>query len=52
MFLDFLKLQGMIEDPKRYATQKRVISSAEYLVDYLAEVPVHVIPCIAAHTEG
>ena len=52
MFLDFLKLQGMIEDPKRYATQKRVISSAEYLVDYLAEVPVHVIPYIAAHTEG
>ena len=40
------------EDPKRNATQKRIISSAEYLVDHLAQVPVHVIPCIAARTEG
>ncbi len=40
------------EDPKRNATQKRIISSAEYLVDHLALVPVYVIPCIAAGTEG
>jgi nitroreductase len=40
------------EDPKRNATQKRIISSAEYLVEHLAQVPVHVIPCIAARTEG
>jgi nitroreductase len=40
------------EDPKRNATQKRIISSAKYLVDHLAQVPVHVIPCIAARTEG
>lgn len=40
------------EDPKRNATQKRIISSAEYLVDHLALVPVYVIPCIAARTEG
>ena len=40
------------EDPRRNATQSRVISSAEYLRDHLQEVPVHVIPCIAAHTEG
>jgi len=40
------------EDPKRNATQKRIISSAKYLVEHLAQVPVHVIACIAARTEG
>ena len=40
------------EDPKRNATQNRIISSAKYLVEHLAQVPVHVIPCIAARTEG
>jgi nitroreductase len=40
------------EDPRRNATQSRVISSAEYLRDHLQEVPVHVIPCITVRTEG
>jgi nitroreductase len=40
------------EDPKRNATQKRIVSSAQYLVEHLKDVPVHVIPCIAARTEG
>ncbi|PWU79795.1 MAG: nitroreductase [Candidatus Nitrosopolaris wilkensis] len=40
------------EDPERNGTQSRVASSAEYLRDHLQEVPVHVIPCIAARTEG
>ena len=40
------------EDPKRNATQNRIISSAKYLVEHLAQVPVHVIPCITAGTEG
>ena len=35
------------DDPKRNATQSRIMSSAKYLVDHLKEVPVHVIPCIA-----
>ena len=34
------------EDPKRNATQKRIISSAQYLVEHLAQVPVHVIPYV------
>lgn len=40
------------EDPKRNATQKRIVSSAQYLVEHLKDVPVHVIPCISARTEG
>ena len=40
------------EDPDRNHTQKRITSSAEYLVEHLKDVPVHVIPCIAAGTEG
>src|SRR5215207_791505 len=33
-------------------TTRKVISSAQYLADHLAEVPVHVIPCIEGRTEG
>jgi nitroreductase len=33
-------------------TTKKVISSAQYLADHLAEVPVHVIPCIEGRTDG
>src|SRR6266487_2818616 len=40
------------EDPKRNGTLSRVASSAEYLRDHLQEVPIHVITCIAARTEG
>ena len=41
-----------VDDPDRVATQRRVTSSAQYLVDHLHEAPVHVIPCIAGRTEG
>lgn len=34
------------DDPERAAVQKRVVDSAQYLADHLAEVPVLVIPCI------
>jgi nitroreductase len=41
-----------LDDPKRKATQERVILSAMYLVEHLREVPVHVIPCIEGRTDG
>ncbi|WP_020663307.1 nitroreductase family protein [Amycolatopsis benzoatilytica] len=34
------------EDPERAAVQQRVASSAEYLADRMADVPVLVVPCI------
>jgi nitroreductase len=40
------------DDPDYAAATTRVISSAQYLADHLAEVPVHVIPCIEGRTEG
>jgi nitroreductase len=40
------------DDPTYVASTKRVISSAQYLADHLAEVPVHVIPCIEGRTES
>ena len=40
------------DDPAFIATTKKVISSAQYLADHLAEVPVHVIPCIAGRTDN
>lgn len=39
------------DDPAYLETTKRVISSAQYLADHLAEVPVHVIPCIEGRTD-
>lgn len=40
------------QDPARRATAERVQSSAAYLAEHLHEVPVHVIPCIAARPES
>ena len=34
------------DHPERADVQERVVSSAEYLADHLAEVPVLVIPCL------
>ncbi|MEV5980931.1 nitroreductase family protein [Streptomyces sp. NPDC052114] len=34
------------EDPARHAVQRRVGDSVAYLGDHMAEVPVHVIPCL------
>lgn len=39
------------DDAGYVATTRRVISSAQYLADHLAEVPVHVIPCIEGRTD-
>lgn len=39
------------DDPTRDATQVRVTASAQYLVDHLQEVPVHVIPCLMGRTD-
>lgn len=39
------------DDPAYVETTKRVISSAQYLADHLAEVPVHVIPCIEGRAD-
>jgi nitroreductase len=40
------------DDPDYVETTKRVIGSAQYLADHLAEVPVHVIPCIEGRTDN
>jgi nitroreductase len=40
------------DDSIRNAAQTRIYASAQYLVDHLHEVPVHVIPCILGRTEG
>ena len=47
-------LAGMPQDDPDYlTTQRRVIDSARYLADHLAEVPVHLIPCVEGRvTEG
>jgi len=39
-------------DPATRALQRRIGRSARHLVDHLAEVPVHVVPCHAGRTEG
>lgn len=39
------------DDPAHIATTKKVVSSASYLAEHLAEVPVHVIPCIEGRTD-
>jgi nitroreductase len=40
------------DDPEYLATQRRVIDSAAYLTDHLADVPVHVIPCVEGRFES
>lgn len=40
------------DDPDYVATTRRVIDSAAYLADHLAEVPVHVIPVVAGRVES
>jgi nitroreductase len=40
------------DDSAREATQERVADSSRYLAEHLAEVPVHVIPCIAGRRDG
>lgn len=40
------------EDPAYVEATRRVISSAQYLADHLAEVPVHVIPVIEGRTDN
>ncbi len=39
------------DDPAYRATTQKVVSSAQYLADHMAEVPVHVIPCIEGRTD-
>ena len=40
------------DDPSKRLQQRRIGSSAKYLADHLAEVPVHVVPCHRGRTEG
>ncbi len=40
------------DDPAYVETTRRVISSAQYLADHMAEVPVHVIPVIEGRTDN
>lgn len=39
-------------DPAARAQARRIGRSARFLVDHLAEVPVHVVPCHAGRTDG
>jgi nitroreductase len=41
-----------IDDPVHKAQQPRVLASAEYLAEHLAEVPMLVIPCISPRPDG
>ena len=44
---------GMPQEDAHYLdTQHRVVDSAAYLTDHLAEVPVHVIPCVEGRFEN
>lgn len=46
-------MANMPQDDAQYlATQRRVVDSAQYLTDHLAEVPVHVIPCFEGRFES
>jgi nitroreductase len=45
-------VDSLPDDADYRATTRRVISSATYLAEHLAEVPVHVIPCIEGRTEN
>lgn len=38
-------------DPDYVAATRRTVNSATYLAEHLAEVPVHVIPCIEGRTD-
>ncbi len=40
------------DDPIYLDTQKRVVDSADYLTQHLAQVPVHVIPCVDGRMEN
>jgi len=40
------------DDPKRRDTQHRTMDSGQFLAEHLAEVPVHVIPCIEGRADG
>jgi nitroreductase len=43
---------GMPQDDAAYlTTQHRVVDSAAYLAEHMAEVPVHVIPCVEGRFE-
>lgn len=44
-------LEAASENPGGEDTMDRVVDSATYLLDHLAEVPVHVIPCIHGRAE-
>lgn len=40
-----------LDDPERARTQDRVVDSAQYLADHMAEVPVLVIPCLEGRVD-
>ncbi len=40
------------DDPIYFETQRRVVDSADYLAHHLADVPVHVIPCVDGRMEN
>ena len=41
-----------LDDPERARTQDRVVDSAQYLADHMAEVPVLVIPCLEGRVDN
>ena len=41
-----------LDDPVLHPVQERVMSSAEYLAEHMAEMPVMVLPCIKGRLEG
>lgn len=41
-----------LDDPERARTQDRVVDSAQFLADHMAEVPVLVIPCLEGRVDN
>ena len=40
------------EDPSQQTSQPRIVASVDHLAEHIAEVPVHVIPCVLGRPDG
>ena len=44
--------QMSYEEPSQQSAQPRITASVDYLAEHIADVPVHVIPCVLGRTDG
>ena len=40
------------EDPSQQTAQPRIVASVDYLSEHIADVPVHVVPCVQGRPDG